>query len=372
MYINRDNYETIFLLYVDNELTTAEKAIVDEFVALNADLQQELVMLHQSVLKPDGIVFQDKNSLLRNEAVPTSLQEELLMYADKEMDEAGRIRLQELISTDADIKKEWELLQQTILSPDTALVFGDKSSLYRKEKGRVIAMPWRKIAAAAVLVGLGIWGTISYVNRQGINIDGGLAVKPVVKPTGTEKNSPVKLLPPSAPIKDEKTLAVKETVPTKTIEKNSILPSLNKKEKKIIVPEILTVASAQKDNPPPTVKNNNLPKAYFENLNNKDRNNNAVAVVTPEKTENNMVHPGNNVIVKENDEGEKLAAPEAIYTSFRNDENSNGSSFDEEEKTKKTKLGGFFRKVKRIIERNTNIKTGEKNFKVANLEFAIQ
>jgi hypothetical protein len=44
----------------------------------------------------------------------------------------------------------------------------------------------------------------------------------------------------------------------------------------------------------------------------------------------------------------------------------------DEEKVKKTKIGGFFRKVKRVVERTTNIKTGGNNFKVANLEFAIQ
>ena len=43
-----------------------------------------------------------------------------------------------------------------------------------------------------------------------------------------------------------------------------------------------------------------------------------------------------------------------------------------EEKVKKSKLGGFFRKVKRVVERSANIKSGGNNIKVANMEFAIQ
>jgi hypothetical protein len=44
----------------------------------------------------------------------------------------------------------------------------------------------------------------------------------------------------------------------------------------------------------------------------------------------------------------------------------------DEEKVKKTKLGGFLRKASRVFARNANIKPGGNKIKVANLEFAIQ
>ena len=62
----------------------------------------------------------------------------------------------------------------------------------------------------------------------------------------------------------------------------------------------------------------------------------------------------------------------AIAYTDKTENNNDRVLFMDEEKIKKTKLGGIFRKVKRVFERNTNIKSGDNNIKVANLEFAIQ
>ncbi len=52
MNITRQNYEEWLLLYVDNELSLAERIVVDDFLAANPDLQQELEMLQQSTFQP--------------------------------------------------------------------------------------------------------------------------------------------------------------------------------------------------------------------------------------------------------------------------------------------------------------------------------
>ena len=41
MDINRNNYETSFLLYLDRELNPAEMLEVEKFLSENADLQKE-------------------------------------------------------------------------------------------------------------------------------------------------------------------------------------------------------------------------------------------------------------------------------------------------------------------------------------------
>ena len=53
MNINRNTYEEFFLLYVDNELSQAERRQVEAFIEENPDLRPELDMLHDVVLRPE-------------------------------------------------------------------------------------------------------------------------------------------------------------------------------------------------------------------------------------------------------------------------------------------------------------------------------
>lgn len=68
MQINRQTYEPFFLLYVDGELTSEERAEVEHFAAAHPDLKEELELLQQSVFIADeNIIFEPKESLYRQE-----------------------------------------------------------------------------------------------------------------------------------------------------------------------------------------------------------------------------------------------------------------------------------------------------------------
>jgi hypothetical protein len=67
MNINRNNYETYFLLYLDRELGPAEMEAVEKFLTENTDLQKEYSLLRQTIQVPADIIFEQKDSLFRRE-----------------------------------------------------------------------------------------------------------------------------------------------------------------------------------------------------------------------------------------------------------------------------------------------------------------
>jgi hypothetical protein len=67
MEINRNNYETFFLLYLDRELSPADRLSVEKFLGEHTDLQKEFALLQQTVYSPVDVVFDDKKSLFRQE-----------------------------------------------------------------------------------------------------------------------------------------------------------------------------------------------------------------------------------------------------------------------------------------------------------------
>jgi hypothetical protein len=370
MNINRHNYETFFLLYTDNELSVAERKAVDEFVMANPDLLEELDMLKESILLPDNIEFNFKDSLLKSEPITDDIQERLLLHLDNELAPTEKAGIEFLINKEAGIESEWKILQSTKLIADRAIVFVDKQSLYRKEEGRVVVLPWRKMAAAAVLIGFGVWGAMTYLKNDTKIKGNEMAVAETSQQTDNKVDTKSQ-----ATISADTMVSVKGTDIAST--KENVAPNLASTKNEVAVKRSTDKA---KDNTTETAvatpqKDNNLPKPYFGNLNKPKSNETTIASVTPLKQINNIVDPGNNAITK-NDEKLETANPYASTTSLTLIANSEESDshilYMDEEKVKKTKIGGFFRKVKRVIERTTNIKTGANNFKVANLEFAIQ
>ena len=384
MKINRHNYEEFFLLYVDNELSAADKKAVEVFVQENPDLQMELMLLQQTIVESDNVVLDKKEWLFMEEGIP-ALQENLLLYADNELSVSDIKTVEALLATDKITRAEWNILQQTKLQPDTTVVFADKQSLYRTEGGRVIGFKWWR-AAAAVLLGIGLWAGVSlYKNNFKIKGTEGIAKGNETKTVQPENNASVN----SNIAKTQLTEIVTPQNTTTTVIQNStsVQPTENTKQsaQKIIkqnTTEQKENIVVQQESPKPT---NNLPKPYFENINNKVSNEIVRNNVIPENN-NNITGSGiNNIIVKTNP-NEKITNPAiadinkgntdltttAIPVVNKTTGENNGRFLDIDElKGKRTMLGGLLRKAKRIVERTTNIKTGD-GLKVAGFEIALK
>lgn len=167
MKINRNNYETFFLLYADNELTTEEKKYVDDFVTQHPDLKEELDMLMQTILPIEpSACFPEKENLFRTTDTEslvniTNYEEWFVRYADDELSNEEKSATEMFVYKHPECQADFELIQRTRLTPDMNIRFTDKKSLYRHEqketKPVLISMWFRYAVAAAVLVAAGIF-----------------------------------------------------------------------------------------------------------------------------------------------------------------------------------------------------------------------
>ena len=158
MNINRNNYENIFLLYVDGELSAEQKITVDLFVQENPDLAAELEMLLQTKLPFDEIIFDEKEILLKCENIGINIsnyEEYFLLYVDNELNQTERNEVERFVLQHPELQDSFTLLKQTQL-PKEIIAFPDKDSLYKKEEKPVVFLYWRRIAIAAAFIGLGI------------------------------------------------------------------------------------------------------------------------------------------------------------------------------------------------------------------------
>ena len=149
--INRDNYETWFLLYVDDELTAQEKTSVEHFIAANPDLKETLHILSATKIKDDITLSPDFKASL---AKSTYSEASLLMYIDGELEKEDQQALEQLATTDTTLQKAVLRLENTRSTPDDSIVFPDKSILYKEETSQIpfIHGTWYRYAAAAVLL----------------------------------------------------------------------------------------------------------------------------------------------------------------------------------------------------------------------------
>ena len=388
MSINRHNYETFFLLYVDKELSAAERKAVDVFVQENPDLQMELSLLQQTVVNADDVVLDKKDWLYMEEDI-SALQENILLYADNELTAADKNAVDALLASDKKALVEWNVLQQTRLQPDMAVVFADKQSLYRKEDGRVVGFKWWRAAAAAVLLGFGLWTGVSVYKNYS-------AAK-----TGTEELANSKKTNPgqikintdsgnttATNIPDEKPAA--ENISTATAPENNdgqvtenIKPAIEKSNNQntVLSKENITVQNGTTKKP-----DNNLPKPALQNINNNGSNEVTRLNVLPSNSSSSRVSGNNDAVVKITPKENRIVgedinnsktdpaitALQVVNINKATDvENNNRYLNVDDGKQKRTALGGFLRKAKRVLERTTNVNTGE-GIKIAGFEIALK
>lgn len=373
MKINRHNYEEIFLLYVDNELTPEERGAVESFVQQHSDLEEELNMLKQSVLRPDRKdVFGDRAVLLKREQLPnpvntSNCEEYFILYGDGELtpEESGYVET--FVYENPRFQHDFELIQTAKLSPDISMVFGNKSKLYRRERANrlLVLMTWQRMAvAAAVLLFAGAIGwnmffrntsadlqsnsnnvVIAETKKGHDNVDqqtknSDKRVGPSTSPNASQQV--VEHSPQKAAASQQRNAAESNSIEqdTREVAKNSAVPAING-----------TDAAREIDVKVPDAKTERpLVVSDVSNTTN-----------SRQPVIDEAIGPQN---ANENDGGLKTYAV---------NDNSRTAVLNTSVNSK-NKLRGFFRKVTRVIGRTTNLGPDDDNrgLHIANFEIALK
>lgn len=369
MNITRHNYEEYFILYMDNELDSEGRRMVEAFAQQHPDLKEELDNLLQYKLTPDTSIFFDgKEDLLKENGhsliTLNNYQEWLSLYIDNELDSEQVQLIDRFVAMHPAAQRELALLQQTKLQPDN-IVFANKDSLYRKEEKvrRIPVWGWR--AAAAVLI---------------------LAI---AIPAAVVLNKK-----PSAGRKDEGVAKINTDNTGKTLaDRNNIQPGTTKNDNSVAAEEknsqttVPFVADTKNRDNAPVQKNrdNNIAVLKKQGVSeNKQpeviapvkKDEQAVAQNFPEqKPTNNLPKPLNNPNIIDNNAGNALAdnntadkknndaLPETIVTKpaaspsdYTNVVYNPGNTGElEQPDGNKNKNRGLFRKIARTFQKRTNI-----------------
>lgn len=358
MNINRHNYEEHFILYWDNELTAAQKQMVEDFVKENADLQNEFKFFGATRFTPDNHVQYEKKELLLSEdgsfINATNYEEQLLCFIDDELTTEQGLKVEKFVSEYPAAQKELALLQKAKLQPEEEIGFPDKSVLYRREeKVFVIKMSWLRVAVAAALVLIAGFATFKLVNNKngeqtGIAGKGESVKQPI--------NQPVNDQPTDIADAEKKSLPATQTPAKKETQKTLV-------ENPVAANKITVKKSGNKNNLPKPNQNTSDPIIAQVDVP-QDAGQESMLKASEEIRSNTVAKTTTDTKNNINDKSIVTEKGTPSYTLYQPE----GSSED-------TKGNGglkeFLRKTTRVIERRTRLQTTTDDNKLLVGAFAV-
>lgn len=361
MMITRNNYEEYFMLYADNELSAADKKAVETFVIQNPDLEKELLMVQQTILKPDNnIIFENKNLLLKQTFGDSIIninnyEEYFLLYTDNELDKAARKDVELFVSQNPSLQDELNILLQTKSVANTQIIFEGKEILYKEEKDdKVVPIMWWRIGAAAailLMIGFFIFNSKSKPTNS--------FVKNETEKTNPTINNAEKVINPD---KKEATAVTSSTFASLNITEAAIKKEKGKRKK---VDDLVINTSTKKENIHAlkkadsnlSVENNPVEIQHNEIAKVEAVKENPI-INTPSITIVPKVDNAVAAAIAKNDDGQNYVS-QALQTN--NNTNPDDVFYIANTSSKKSKLRGIFRKVSRVFDKAANADDDDKH-----------
>lgn len=150
MKINRSNYESYFLDFVEGNLSQEEMDELLDFLNENADLKQELDSFKMISLQPDMDEKLSWENLLKSEYDNQQIFDEAcIRYVEGDMADSEKSEFIEYIEGHPQKKSDFEMFKKSRLVPDMSIKYPDTASLIHTPKLRML---WTGLAVAASLV----------------------------------------------------------------------------------------------------------------------------------------------------------------------------------------------------------------------------
>lgn len=192
--ISADNIEELIISYVENQLTDSECVQLEQFVKNHPEYKSLLEDYRNTIVSPDAeVVFADKQDLRKGAILVTADNAEHYVISASEglLNREEMAALSAFVNTHPAYRKLVEQYAQTRLQPDLSVVYEDKSSLKRKDRGAFIW--WNSgLRYAAILVILLIGG---YFVMRTVLTEGNEGVDNGFANNGTTKQNDNVLVP---------------------------------------------------------------------------------------------------------------------------------------------------------------------------------
>lgn len=346
MNINHLNYEEYFLLYADGELKAEERRQVETFITQHPKFKKELDDLLMTIQQPDeSQILKDKSFLFQTPAKlfinKENYEERFVLYHDEELTDEEKKLTEDFLGKHRALQQEFDLISNAKLEAETTVIFPDKKSLYKHET-KIIRVNFYRMAAAAAVLGFLIW--FGYPFHSEKNAPPSVALnetKTSVQPS-IVKEQPKETV--SVP-KDKKPMADEEQTETVEIkQKPAIAQTIKQQEKHPLIEtekEEITAQKIEKEKEPDEMT------AIVTRVPSLEKEIN----IEPSKT---LTHTDIDLTPQISEQ--KINAQYASNISNQNMETHTdgllGSSIDE---LKRSKVGGFIKQVRRVIDRNNPI-----------------
>lgn len=359
MNINRNNYEELFLLYLDNELTASERSAVEKFVSEHDDLAKEFYALQQTVLLPTDDEFLHKSNLYKTSGgiTTTNCEEFFLLHLDNELNEEDKDAVEKFVLQHPESQTNFSLLHQTKLEAET-LVFENKHLLYKQPAGKVYFIKWSRYAVAALLAGVAV--ALYFMLDNPLTPDNELITKSSYsskKPALPLNNAQLTKLPVENAgtnlSKDDKKIMVAKTVPLKQNKQQNDFKSFEvKREMNVITPQVATIIKTEQK----LIEQ----EEQKGNLANKD----LATAISPELTGNTFT-----TATQQNTLQEPDIAKQAVYQEIdtETDDRENSVLFGST-RINKNKLRGLLKKASGLFDKKADKADTDKTIHIASFE----